>query len=55
LARGVREGLKQRLINLRQMIRLATEVYDLCYAHADYSAAQAVEELRRALFGGYGS
>jgi hypothetical protein len=55
LARGMREGLKQRLINLRQTIRLATEVYDLCYAHADYSAAQAVEEMRRALFGGYGS
>ena len=54
LARGVREGLKQRLINLRQTIRLATEVYDLCYAHADYSAAQAVEDLRRSLFGGYG-
>jgi P-loop Domain of unknown function (DUF2791) len=54
LSRGVREGLAQRLINLRQTIRLATEVYDLCYAYADYNAAQAVEELRRALFGGHG-
>ena len=51
----MREGLRQRLINLRQTIRLATEVYDLCYAHADYNAARAVEELRRSLFGGYGS
>lgn len=54
LSRGVREGLAQRLINLRQTIRLATEVYDLCYAYPDYSAAQAVEELRRSLFGGQG-
>ncbi len=51
LSKGVREGLEQRLLNLRQTIRLATEVYDLCYAHSDYSAAQAVEELRRSLFG----
>lgn len=54
LSKGVRDGLEQRLINLRQTIRLATEVYDLCYAHADYGAAQAVEELRRSLFGRQG-
>ncbi|MEN3335581.1 MAG: hypothetical protein V7641_4946 [Blastocatellia bacterium] len=54
LSRGVCEGLEQRLINLRQTIRLATEVYDLCYAYPDYSAAQAVEELRRSLFGRQG-
>lgn len=55
LSKGAQEGLEQRLINLRQAIRLATEVYDLCYAHPDYSAAQAVEELRRSLFGRHGS
>jgi bacteriophage exclusion system BrxC/D-like protein len=54
LSKGVQEGLEQRLINLRQTIRVATEVYDLCYAHRDYSAAQAVEELRRSLFGRHG-
>jgi len=54
LSKGVQEGLKQRLINLRQTLRLATEVYDLCYAHPDYSAAQAVEDLRRSLFGRQG-
>jgi hypothetical protein len=51
LSKGVQEGLEQRLINLRQTIRLATEVYDLCYAYPDYSAEQAVEELRRSLLG----
>lgn len=54
LSKGVQEGLEQRLINLRQTIRLATEVYDLCYAHSDYSAEQAVEELRRSLIGRHG-
>ncbi|MFL6215869.1 MAG: BREX system ATP-binding domain-containing protein [Blastocatellia bacterium] len=54
LAKGVREGMEQRLINLRQTIRLATEVFDLCYAYPDYSAAQAVEEFRRSLFGRQG-
>lgn len=54
LSKGVREGLEQRLLNLRQTIRLATEVYDLCYAHADYRATQAVEDLRRSLFGQHG-
>lgn len=51
LSKGVREGLEQRLLNLRQTIRLTTEVCDLCYAYPDYSTAQAVEDLRRSLFG----
>ena len=53
LSAGVQEGLEHRLINLRQTIRLATEVYDICYAYPDYSAAEAVEELRQALLGRY--
>lgn len=51
MARGLFECLDGNLINLRQTIRLATEILDLCYAHPDYSATQAVEELRRALLG----
>lgn len=54
LSKAVQEGLEQRLINLRQTLRLATEVYDLCYAHPDYSVTQAVEDLRRSLFGRQG-
>lgn len=49
VAHGLLECLDANLINLRQTIRLATEVYDLCYAHTDFTAGQAVEELRRAL------
>jgi hypothetical protein len=48
---GLLECLESRLINLRQTIRLATEIYDLCYAHADYSATQAVNELRKVMLG----
>ncbi len=48
---GLRECLEGRLINLRQMIRLATEVYDLCYAHPDFDVPQAVAELRRVMLG----
>jgi hypothetical protein len=51
VARGLFECLDGNLINLRQTIRLATEIFDLCYAHSEYSAAEAVEELRRALLG----
>jgi len=51
VAQGLLECLERNLINLRQTIRLATEIYDLCYAYPDFSAAQAVEELRRALLG----
>jgi len=49
VSQGLLECLEGGLINLRQTIRLATEIYDLCYAHPDFSATQAVEELRRAL------
>ncbi len=51
VAQGLRECLDGRLINLRQLIRLATEVYDLNYAHPDFSARQAVTELRRVMLG----
>jgi hypothetical protein len=51
VARGLLECLDGRLINLRQMIRLAMEIYDLCYAHPDFSEEQAVGELRRAMLG----
>ena len=51
VAHGLLECLEGKLINLRQMIRLATEIYDLCYAHPDFNAAQAVAELRRVLLG----
>ncbi len=51
VAHGLLECLDGKLINLRQTIRLATEIYDLCYAHADFSATQAVTELRRAMLG----
>jgi hypothetical protein len=51
LLRGLHEGLEQRLLNLRQTIRVITEVCDLCYAYSDYSATQAVEDLHRSLFG----
>ena len=51
VSQGLLECLESKLINLRQMIRLATEIYDLCYAHPDYSATQAVEELRHVLLG----
>jgi hypothetical protein len=49
LARGLLECLDNGLINLRQVIRLSIEIFDLCYAHRDYSATQAITELRRAL------
>ena len=51
VSQGLLECLEGRLINLRQTIRLATEIYDLCYAHRDYSATQAVSELRRVMLG----
>ncbi|MGA9994935.1 MAG: BREX system ATP-binding domain-containing protein [Pyrinomonadaceae bacterium] len=49
VAQGLFECLDSNLINLRQMIRLAVEIFDLCYAHNDYTATQAVAELRHAL------
>ncbi|MCI0488164.1 MAG: DUF2791 family P-loop domain-containing protein [Blastocatellia bacterium] len=48
---GLLECLENGLINLRQTIRLATEIFDLCYAYPDFSAEQAVAELRRSLLG----
>jgi hypothetical protein len=51
VSQGLLECLESKLINLRQVIRLATEIYDLCYAHPDFGAPQAVAELRRSLFG----
>lgn len=51
ISHGLLECLEANLLNLRQAIRLAIEIYDLNYAHADYSAAHAVAELRGALLG----
>jgi hypothetical protein len=51
VSHGLLECLEGSLINLRQTIRLAVEIYDRCYAHNDYTATQAVSELRRALLG----
>ena len=49
VTQGLLECLDSNLINLRQVIRLAIEIFDLCYAHKDYHATQAAAELRRAL------
>ena len=51
ISEGLLECLEGRLINLRQTIRLATEIYDLCFVHQDYSATQAVGELRKVMLG----
>ena len=51
LSKGLLECLENNLLNLRQTIRLAVDIYDRCYAHRDYTAAQAVGELRQALLG----
>jgi hypothetical protein len=49
VAQGLSECMESNLINLRQVIRLAVEIFDLCYAHKDYRPAQAIAELRGAL------
>lgn len=49
ISQGLLECLDNNLINLRQVIRLSVEIFDLCYAHQDYNASQAVAELRKAL------
>ncbi len=49
VAQGLLECLDSNLINLRQVIRLAVEILDLCYAHKDYTTTQAAAELRNAL------
>ncbi|MEJ7615379.1 MAG: BREX system ATP-binding domain-containing protein [Pyrinomonadaceae bacterium] len=51
VSQGLLDCLDSNLLNLRQTIRLAVEIYDRCYAHPDYTAAEAVSELRRALLG----
>ncbi len=51
IARSLLECLDGKLINLRQMIRLAMEIYDLNRAYPDFSTGQAVAELRRAMLG----
>ncbi len=51
IARILLECADSGLINLRQMIRLAMEIYDLNYAHPDFSVEQAVAELRRVMLG----
>ncbi len=51
IAQGLMECLESGLINLRQTIRLATEIYDLCFSHSDFTAAQAVAEMRSAVMG----
>ncbi len=49
VSNGLLECLDNNLINLRQVIRLSVEIFDLCYAHRDFNATQAVAELRKAL------
>jgi hypothetical protein len=49
ISNGLLECLDNNLINLRQVIRLSVEIFDLCYAHQDFDSTQAVAELRRAL------
>ena len=49
ISQGLLECLDNNLINLRQVIRLSVEIFDLCYAHRDFNSHQAVAELRRAL------
>ena len=49
ISKGLVECLDNNLINLRQVIRLSVEIFDLCYAHRDFNANQAAAELRRAL------
>ena len=49
VSRGLWECLDNNVINLRQVIRLSVEVFDLCYAYEDFNTGQAAAELRRAL------
>ena len=51
VAQSLLECLDSKLINLRQMIRLAMEIYDIGYAHPDFNTSQAVAELRRTMLG----
>ncbi len=49
ISNSLLECLDNNLINLRQVIRLSVEIFDLCYAHQDFDSNQAVAELKRAL------
>jgi hypothetical protein len=49
ISHSLLECLDNNLINLRQVIRLSVEIFDLCYAHQDFNSNQAVAELRKAL------
>lgn len=51
IAKGLLDCFESRLVNLRQLIRLATEIYDVCYAHPDFPATQAVNEVRSFFLG----
>ncbi len=49
ISQGLLECLDNNLINLRQVIRLSVEIFDLCYTHSDFNSNQAIAELRSAL------
>ena len=51
IAHGLLEFLENGLLNLRQVIRLATEIHDLTFTYPDFDDTQAVTEIRRALTG----
>ncbi|MFN0118988.1 MAG: BREX system ATP-binding domain-containing protein [Blastocatellia bacterium] len=51
MAEALHECLEGRLINLRQLIRLAMEMFDLCYTDATFKPAQAANELRQVMLG----
>jgi hypothetical protein len=40
-------GLRQRKLNLRHLVRLAVELFDLLYLYPDYQAVELLAELRR--------
>lgn len=43
--------LENRLINLRQTIRLAIDVYDRCFVYEDFAFLQAAKEISQGLLG----
>lgn len=49
VAQGLLECLDNNVINLRQVIRLSVEIFDLCYAYEDFNSNRAAAELRRSL------
>jgi hypothetical protein len=52
ISHALLECLERKLINLRQTIRLAVEIYDLCYSYPDFGPARAIEELHQKLLAG---